>query len=195
MAHRRLHGTEHQDGGVDEISVAGLSGVLADRQDANKLQGRNVQDAAPDDADILTWSSANSQWEPQPNTGGTPCFGTEYNYAESDGVSVSTGTTWTQKLNLAVSNLPSGTYRVSWYYEHNCTASNAAVEGRVQQDDTTDLAYINTRISPATGFASTSGQKHLSITSGSVSLDIDFRCSANKEVAIRRARLELWRVC
>ena len=193
MPHRRYHATEHQDGGVDEINVGGLSGVLADRQDANKLQGRDIQDVAPNDDDVLTWNNTNSRWEPQAASG--VCFGTEYNQAESDGTSVSTGTTWAQKVNLSVSSLPSGTYRIGWYYEFNCSASNAQFEGRVQLDDTTDLAMINTRISPATGYASSYGHKHVEVTTGSVSVDIDFRCSANKEVAIRRARLEIWRVC
>lgn len=67
------HSARHEVGGLDEISVAGLSGVLADRQDANKIQGRAVQDIAPQNDYILVWSSANSRWEPHtllPNNAG-----------------------------------------------------------------------------------------------------------------------------
>jgi hypothetical protein len=37
-----------------------------------KVQGRPVQDIAPGDGDILTWSEANSRWEPKPQAPTTP---------------------------------------------------------------------------------------------------------------------------
>jgi len=192
MPHRRYHAVEHQNDGVDELNVDGLSGVLADRQDANKIQGRNVLDASPNDGDVLIWNNTLSRWEPGAMS---VCFGLNFNQVSSEAVSFSTGTTWAQKLNLSLSSLPSYTYRIGWYYEFNCTASNAEFEGRVQLNDTTDIGSINTRISPATGFSSTYGQYYTEITTGNVNIDIDYRCSANKEVSIRRARIEFWRVC
>lgn len=64
------HGETHETGGTDEISVAGLFGQLADRQDASKLQGRTVADAAPADQQALVWNSAAAQWEPTALPGG-----------------------------------------------------------------------------------------------------------------------------
>ena len=65
------HAANHEDGGGDEISVAGLSGVLADKQDANKLQGRDVAVTAPSANQVLGWDSGATQWEPQdPSTPG-----------------------------------------------------------------------------------------------------------------------------
>lgn len=66
----KIHKTSHQNGGTDEISVAGLNGVLADKQDANKLQGRNVDAAVPNDADVLTWDQPNTKWKPAAGGGG-----------------------------------------------------------------------------------------------------------------------------
>lgn len=58
------HKTSHQDGGYDEISVSGLSGVLSDKQDANKIQGFNVDAAqAVDDGKALTYDHAGSKYE------------------------------------------------------------------------------------------------------------------------------------
>jgi len=58
------HKTSHQDTGSDEISVAGLSGVLADKQDADKIQGFNVDAAqAAHDGKALTYDPAGSKYE------------------------------------------------------------------------------------------------------------------------------------
>ena len=57
------HAASHQDGGADEIDVAGLSGVLADKQDADKLQGQAVDPGVPTDKQIFQWNSAGSVWE------------------------------------------------------------------------------------------------------------------------------------
>jgi hypothetical protein len=52
------HKTSHENTGGDEISVAGLSGVLADRQDANKIQGHTVDEGAIGDDKILVYKTA-----------------------------------------------------------------------------------------------------------------------------------------
>jgi len=62
----KAHAASHQNGGGDEISVAALSGVLADKQDADKLQARNVEAAAPADGEVLTWVAASSEWQALP---------------------------------------------------------------------------------------------------------------------------------
>lgn len=194
MPHKRLHQQEHQDGGIDELNVQGLSGVLADRQDANKIQGRDVQDVEPNEGDVLVWDAVDDRWEPQ-SVSDAVCFGSGFAQVSDDNQSSTTGTTWVQKLRLALTSVPSGTYRISWYYEYNVGASNTEFLGRVQLDDATNLAELSTRVSPTTGFAATGGFCYKDITSGSANIDIDFACAAAKIVRIRRARLEVWRVC
>jgi hypothetical protein len=56
------HASTHQDGGADEISVAGLSGVLADKQDANKIQGHAVDEAAVGDNKILVYKTSGDKF-------------------------------------------------------------------------------------------------------------------------------------
>ena len=62
--HAQAHHAAHENGGGDELGVAGLSGQLGDKQDADKLQGRAVSAGAPSDGSQLTWVNANNQWEP-----------------------------------------------------------------------------------------------------------------------------------
>jgi len=85
------HKTTHQDGGSDEISVAGLSGVLADRQDADKIQGVDVESGAPDDRDMWRYSSSNSQWEHTKDIHSDDCNVEEFFILESASATISGG--------------------------------------------------------------------------------------------------------
>lgn len=62
------HATTHGNGESDEISVEGLSGTLADRQDADKLQGRDISSNAPASGQVYAWNTA--EWVPVDQTGG-----------------------------------------------------------------------------------------------------------------------------
>lgn len=52
------HASKHENGGTDEISVAGLSGELTDEQDAGKIKGVIVNDAAIGDQKVLAYDLA-----------------------------------------------------------------------------------------------------------------------------------------
>ena len=52
------HAPSHEDSGSDEINVAGLTGQLADPQDAGWLQGNPVSVAAPGVGQVVTWNGA-----------------------------------------------------------------------------------------------------------------------------------------
>ena len=56
------HASRHQDGGSDEINVKGLSGKLADAQDAGWLRAKEVSTTAPATDDVLAWNG--SKWTP-----------------------------------------------------------------------------------------------------------------------------------
>ena len=43
---------------------------MADKQDADKLQGRAISSGAPSDDDILKWDAGGSQWQPEAEAGG-----------------------------------------------------------------------------------------------------------------------------
>jgi len=58
------HHAQHENGGADEIDIAGLSGLLADEQDAGWLKGRVIDGAAPADGEALVWDAVASEWTP-----------------------------------------------------------------------------------------------------------------------------------
>ncbi len=67
----KLHDSTHEDGGSDEISVAGLSGVLADEQDAGKIKGVDVDDGDIADNNTLVYNSVTGNLEYEPFPAGT----------------------------------------------------------------------------------------------------------------------------
>lgn len=55
------HKTSHQSGGSDQVSVAGLSGVLASAQDAGAIKGVTINDAAKADQFCLVYDSGTNR--------------------------------------------------------------------------------------------------------------------------------------
>ena len=55
------HHATHEDGGSDEINVAGLSGVLGTRQDAGAIMGVTVNDDEKADQKVLGWDEATNR--------------------------------------------------------------------------------------------------------------------------------------
>ena len=131
-------------------------------------------------------------------------FGTAYQYAESDAVSITTSATFQQKLRLTTSSLAAGTYRIGWSYQWNHDSTSNGFEGRVQIDDSTEVMFHQQEPQDSAGtFGSTgsdqqhqlSGFKHISLSSGVHTIDIDYRTnSAGNESSIWNTRIELWRV-
>lgn len=65
------HKISHQDGGGDEISVAGLSGVLADEQDAGEIKGVEVDDTDIAADKVLAYNASTEKLEYEtPASGG-----------------------------------------------------------------------------------------------------------------------------
>ena len=56
------HKASHQNGGTDEISVAGLSGALADEQDAGKIKGADVTITDLRKGQKLYYDAVTSDW-------------------------------------------------------------------------------------------------------------------------------------
>jgi len=59
----KYHKASHQDGGADEISVTGLSGVLADDQDADHIKGVTVDDTDKANGKTLVFNSGTGNLE------------------------------------------------------------------------------------------------------------------------------------
>ena len=61
VATPEAHHVTHEDGGSDEINVAGLSGELADEQNAGKIKGVIINDAEKADRKVLGWDEATNR--------------------------------------------------------------------------------------------------------------------------------------
>jgi hypothetical protein len=123
-------------------------------------------------------------------------FGNHFARGSSDGESNTTSASYQDKLNLTVSGLAAGTYRVGWYAEIRSNSTNTDVLFRVQQDNTTDLALVNIEAQDATSYFPTGGFVMITLAASTTySFDMDY-CSetAGTTAYIRRARLEFWRV-
>jgi hypothetical protein len=56
------HAASHQDGGSDEVTVAALAGVLAEPQDADKIEGKLINIAGLATGDVLRYNAGMQQW-------------------------------------------------------------------------------------------------------------------------------------
>ncbi len=130
---------------------------------------------------------------PQGPSGGV--FGSEYDYASSEGESTTTSSSWQPKLNLTTANLPSGRYRLSYSAELRNSSDEAAAMGRVTVNGITVAeAGIDYGEDTPNNFTSFSGFYDLGTISGVQDIDMDFREQSGGTARIRRARLEIWRV-
>jgi hypothetical protein len=61
-----FHKSAHENGGSDEISVAGLSGVLADDQDAGWIRGSEITITSVKGGDKFYYNQVDAKWENEP---------------------------------------------------------------------------------------------------------------------------------
>jgi len=67
----KTHKVSHENEGLDAISVTGLSGVLADKQDANKLQGKSLDaQQEADDGKVIQYDHGEGKFILATVTGG-----------------------------------------------------------------------------------------------------------------------------
>lgn len=80
------HHALHESGQAQEISVAGLIGVLGTKQDADHLQGRDLAATAPTAGQVLAWDAGGATWAPSSSlTGLTGLLGTKQDAAKLQG--------------------------------------------------------------------------------------------------------------
>jgi len=127
--------------------------------------------------------------------GGGAIFGTGFQYAESEGESSTTSTSYQEKLNLTTPSLGAGTYRVGWYYEWKFSNGNFEFKNRVQVDDAITLKETETTPRSVGDWQGAAGFDYVVLAAGTHNIDLDY-CSSkkNKTARIRKARLEIWRV-
>jgi len=114
--------------------------------------------------------------------------------AESLTQSSTNSTSPIRKLRMSMTDLPSGRYRIGWYYEWALGSASSDFRARVQINDTTDLMYQSQEAKdpgtdqsmPASGYA------YIDLTEGNHDIDLDYWAESNTAY-IKNARLEIWR--
>ena len=115
--------------------------------------------------------------------------------SSSDTESSTTSQTFQQKLRMTTASLPSGTYRIAWYYEWKVQSTSVEFKAQVQINDTTTLMSHQQRANDSSSVLYfTDGGFYYHTGSGVLDIDLDYCTTDAGEAAyIRRARLEIWR--
>lgn len=121
--------------------------------------------------------------------------GYDYNYVEND-VEVSTnGDEWIQKLQLSLTGIPEGDYRIAWNFAWRSSKTSNIIEVKIEQNDEAALSITDYEAKDTSMIANVSGFKNISLSTGDHHIDMDFRKEDGPgTVYIKDARLEIWRI-
>jgi hypothetical protein len=158
------HASSHQDGGSDEISVQGLSGVLADMQNAGSIRNREVDSSTPADGEVMVWRPSFNKWmyEAQSGSGG-------------GGSSGSAGSGYAQIVEDLTAQIPAVANHFETSYDYNAGTLSIFYNGVHQQMskymEDVDGQGFTTNFSPVSGDTLTA-MYFRGISSGSGALTI-----------------------
>jgi len=211
------HAASHQNGGGDEVSVTGLSGLLADGQ-TPLSHAASHQHGGGDE--VATATPAANAIPKADGTGlldawVTPSVFGEAYQSDTDMTFRSTsGTAFFEVHSITTPSLTAGTYRVEWLYIWSHNANGNDYECRVQVDNMTNLyeqtdggggAFDEHRQEPKdSGGSGDGGTNQRHVTSGwadvvlaaaAHTIDIDISTSnAGTASSVHRTQLAVWRV-
>lgn len=128
--------------------------------------------------------------------GGGAVFGTEYQSAESLGISSTTSTTYVEKLKLTTGTVAAGDYKIEWGYEQSTDKASTPVAARVHVDDTTVCAENNYQRAALGQFSPDSGFCVVTLTNAVHTVDIDHKTDSGAGTGsnIQSARILIFRV-
>jgi hypothetical protein len=184
-----VHKDSHKSGGTDALLSTDLIEAIVKR----------IRESAGP-TNLLVGAIADGQFLKRSGTGivgDTPVFGS--NFVEA---SVDAGITYNGSVNFQVRTtlnsgaIPAGKYRVGFHAEIRCVSSiSDDIKYRVQQNATIVLAQGNIEVKDQTNYFPVSGFIHITLAAATYSFTLEYGLEvAANTVAIRRARLEFWRV-
>jgi len=121
-------------------------------------------------------------------------FGTWYAWGGDASLSSTNSTSYIEKASLSVVGIPTGYYRLGWYFEWRRKDTRSDFEARVTIDDTDTVMEINQESKDNNSYHAINGFVITQLLAGDHFFDIDYGGETNKTSYIRRARLEIWRV-
>ena len=161
-------------------------GSLSSAIDNNTTTINNISNTSGE------WDSCYSTVEANSASEWQNIFGTEYHYDSSESESSTTSNSWQNKITTIVNSLPTGTYRVGWYYETRTktTTSSGLIRVLINGTDVSDISVEN---QDSTNYAAYSGFANTSDTNLSITIDYKSE-SSGKTTLIRKTRIEIWRL-
>lgn len=127
--------------------------------------------------------------------GGLIIFGSELNYVESTSNTTTNSLTYVQKLRLTTDNIPSGVYRIGFYYKWSLDDKDKQFSSRIQIDDVYNIHETTETVNRDNQEVTTSGMAHVSLSLGVHTIDLDFKVdSIGVNASIKDSRIEIWRI-
>ncbi len=121
-------------------------------------------------------------------------FGQDWQTAADEGESTTTSTSFQDKLSMTTPAL-TGTYRVAFYCEISPSTANRLQEARLYNStNATELCIGITRPSATSVYMPIYGFQLVTFSGAAKTFLVQYRSPQGVTVAIRRARMELWRV-
>jgi hypothetical protein len=154
---------------------------------------------------VLVYVDDTTKWDPYGTGGGSSVFGSDLTLAESTGVSVTTSSSFQDKLTMVTPTLAGGTYRLEISYGWNGDTSSADFVGQIQQD-AVQLGALHLEEPPdalGTSWESTGTDQryyvtrvfHLSLSAQSYEYKMRWRSSSpGDEASIWDVYMALWRM-
>lgn len=128
-------------------------------------------------------------------------FGTEYKYAESEEESSTILTSWQEKLDMQVVNIPSGSYRIGWSFEWSFSRNRDPGANYGVHIDWGAITLLELEMTPNQiygegAFYQLGGFGFANLNAGNHKIALNYHASSSSlsTAYIRRARLEIWRV-
>lgn len=125
---------------------------------------------------------------------------TDYEYAESLGESSTTDTAWQEKVDLNVSNIPIGNYRIMWSYEwaysrNRDPGANYGIHLDWGAVTLTEIEMTPTQTYGEGGFYGQVGQGYTTLSGGDHKIALNYHSGIGTATAyVRRSRIEMWRI-
>jgi hypothetical protein len=109
-----------------------------------------------------------------------------------------TSTDWINRMELTVSGIPEGPYRLAWYWEWRISKTGKTHSVRIVLDDDTVnlLAETDADMIRTTNWLSAAGFYHTTLSGGVHHMDMDWKIDSAQGGTtgyLRKTRLEFWR--
>lgn len=110
-------------------------------------------------------------------------------YAEDDTETLTTSTTYIEKLKLTFTPTEQADFLISYTYELANSSGGKSTEARIEVDDTTEIGFSYVTPDDTSAYRPQTGFKKINLTAVEHTIDIDFRRITTGDAEIRRARI------